>query len=213
MRGSWSSGHDSDVRTHAGAAVIGLVGLAVLLAGCQAAPAEKPELAAETAGLVESLRAGGHVIFLRHAATDSTIPSGGDDHRDDCGGQRNLTRAGRRDAALLGDTLEALGVPVGEVRASPYCRTLDTARLAFGDVRPDDRLLPLEGATERLQPLLDPPADGNRVLVGHSSTVDDLLGIYLEEGEAAVLDRGADGEPRLVGRLSAQMLQPTSGGG
>lgn len=153
--------------------------------------------------VVHALQEGGYVVFLRHAASDVSIPSGGDDPGTDCGQQRNLTARGRADAVALGAVLRALDISMDDVRASPYCRTMDTARGAFGEVVADDRLVPGADASG-LQPLLEaPPAGENRVLVGHASTMAGLLDVHLEEGEAAVLARDVDGGPLLVGRFSA----------
>lgn len=183
-----------------------------LTASCSTpAPPEVPD---GLVGVVDALRDGGHVIFLRHAATDSAIPAGGDDPDADCGSQRNLTDAGREDATALGAALRALEVPIGEVVASPLCRTEETARLAFGTVRTDARLLPTgPRPQEALADLLTVPDRGNRVLVGHASTMADLLDVHLDEGEAAVLAVDSAGRPRLKGRLSADALGATSGGG
>ena len=53
----------------------------------------------------------------------------------DCSRQRNLTAKGRREARSIGSALRRLDIPVGEAPASPYCRTRQTARLAFGRLR------------------------------------------------------------------------------
>ena len=108
--------------------------------GCDALSEPDPVRPLTGAALVEALRDGGHVLYLRHTQTpedavDEADPVG------DCRRQRLLTAAGRADAVALGEAVRYLGVPVGEVLASPYCRTLDTARLAFGAARTDDALL------------------------------------------------------------------------
>jgi phosphohistidine phosphatase SixA len=46
--------------------------------------------------------------------------------------QRNLTDAGRADARAIGAAIRALGIPIGRVLASPFCRTRETAELIFG---------------------------------------------------------------------------------
>ena len=66
-----------------------------------------------------------------------------DETRDlrDCARQRNLNAEGRRQARAIGTALRRLDIPVGEVVTSPYCRTRDTARLAFGRLRSSTALL------------------------------------------------------------------------
>lgn len=144
--------------------------------------------AAEPDPLVAALRDGGHILFIRHAAT-GTEPDRTDDPTD-CKAQRNLTAAGRADAATIGAAFEDLELPVTDVRSSRWCRVLETAEIAFDEVAVDERLLPsAEGADTLLD---DPPSGGNRVLVGHLSTITRLTGTHLEEGETAVF--GPDGE-------------------
>jgi phosphohistidine phosphatase SixA len=46
--------------------------------------------------------------------------------------QRNLTDGGRADARAIGAAIRSLGIPIGEVLASPFCRTRETAELIFG---------------------------------------------------------------------------------
>ena len=50
---------------------------------------------------------------------------------EDCPKQRNLTDAGRSEARAIGAAIKRLGVPVGSVMASPFCRTMETAQLIF----------------------------------------------------------------------------------
>ena len=50
----------------------------------------------------------------------------------DCGGQRNLNDAGRAQARSIGESWRALELPLGDVLSSGYCRTRETAQLAFG---------------------------------------------------------------------------------
>jgi phosphohistidine phosphatase SixA len=144
--------------------------------------------ASEPDPLVVTLRDGGNILFVRHAAS-GTEPDRTDDPAD-CAAQRNLNATGRADAATIGAAFEDLRLPVTEVRASRWCRALETAEIAFDEVAIDERLLPsAEGADTLLD---DPPSDGNLVLVGHLSTITGLTGIHLEEGETAVF--GPDGD-------------------
>jgi virginiamycin B lyase len=150
-----------------------------------------------SASLVVQLRRGGYVLAFRHAATDFSMTDTTRDLRD-CSRQRNLNADGRRQARSIGIAFRRLGIPVGRVFASPYCRTRDTARLAFGHTRPSRALLSaryLENPAARArQPsqlrrlLARRPLSGtNTVLVSHNFAIDDATGVNLAEGEAAVV--------------------------
>ena len=92
-----------------------------------------PEILSSDAykALVADLRRGGYVIYLRHALTVSAPePAVGD--LADCTWQRNLSDDGRRQAASVGSRLSEQGIPVAALEASPFCRTRQTAELAFG---------------------------------------------------------------------------------
>ena len=43
-----------------------------------------------------------------------------------------LADRGRAEARALGEHVQCLRIPIDEVLASPFCRTMETARLAFG---------------------------------------------------------------------------------
>jgi phosphohistidine phosphatase SixA len=156
---------------------------------------EAPDMAA--APPVDRLRGGGYVVALRHAATDPTATDMTGDLRD-CSRQRNLNAAGRRQARAIGRAFRRLGIPVGRVLASPFCRTRDTARLAFGRVRPSRALLSADffggaGAEERqragLRRLLAlPPRRGtNTVLVSHEAAIAAATGVTVAEGESVIV--------------------------
>lgn len=192
------------------------LGLAALLwAGLPArAQDPRPENPVATAADgMEALRGGGHVLFMRHAPTDTSIPDRfqGVDLKD-CSTQRPLSTEGRRQAAQVGKALRKLGVPVGEVRASPYCRTLETAELAFGRAVPDRSLLntayltagekaPTVAAFREALSRPVPPGT-NRVLVSHSSTLADATGTFpKQEGIMMVFHPDGRGGFRQVATL------------
>jgi broad specificity phosphatase PhoE len=146
---------------------------------------------------VERLREGGYVVTFRHAATDSGVDT--TDDLSDCSRQRNLNAEGRRQSREIGRAFERLGIPVGRVLASPFCRTRDTARLAFGRVRPSRALLsveffasPREGRRKGLRRVLraKPRAGTNTVLVTHGSAILEAIGAEPEEGDAVIVEPG-----------------------
>jgi broad specificity phosphatase PhoE len=170
--------------------------------------------------LVARLREGGHVIFIRHAATQATQ----DDPRPDLAGpstQRNLSDDGRDQARQLGRAIRRLRIPVGIVLASPYARTRETAELAFGRERvrvtrdllneafpgTDD-----EELARRLRRLLAtrPPAGQNTVLVSHGFNLQGATGLSVAEGESAVFTPGDAGRSSLVARITVEDWQTLS---
>lgn len=76
------------------------------------------------------LAEGGKVVLIRHAS----VVEGGDSLLRDpsCKGERNLSDKGRQQAKALGERFRTRNIPVETVRHSPYCRTTETAKLAFG---------------------------------------------------------------------------------
>lgn len=167
---------------------------ALLLTACGGLAAPEPEGPLSGERLVEALREGGLVLYLRHTATDDA-PDG--TLSDPCSAQRGLTDAGRAQARAIGAALRALEVPVGQVLASPFCRTVQTAELAFGRAETEQALLPIEagGSTDAAVALLaDEPEDGtNTVLVGHTTNVQPAAGATPEEGGTVVFRPTGEG--------------------
>ena len=78
------------------------------------------------------LKDGGYILYSRHGEANV-----GEDspnlNFDDCNTQRNLSEKGRKEAIKYGERLRSLQVPIKyPVIASPICRTIETASLAFG---------------------------------------------------------------------------------
>jgi phosphohistidine phosphatase SixA len=196
-------------RATLGCAALALVGCAGRAAPTPApAPVVLPPVNANE--LVQALRGGGYVLFVRHAAS---VPGDDGSHVviEDCKTQRNLTAAGQAQAQAIAVAMTRLRIPIGEVHASPYCRTADTARLAFGYMLLDPDLRPLRdgnsaahlAAVRRL--LSTPPVPGtNLVLVGHADTFAKLTGVELEEGDTAIVRPDPSGGSwTVVGRIAA----------
>jgi phosphohistidine phosphatase SixA len=168
-------------------------------------------LVAETreARIERAMAQGGYVIYLRHADRNSgpKEPFGAATPLAafaDCAKQRNLTKAGRGEAARIGHAFRALGVPIGEVYALPLCRTRETAELAFGRVMLDTQFYDA-GAVARL--LAAAPSQGtNTVLVDTEDQVRKLAGVALAPGEAAIFRPDGNGGYRYDGMLDRDDL-------
>ena len=163
-----------------------------------------------TPKLLDEVRRGGFVLYMRHGNTDNSradaVPK---IDLNDCATQRVLSDEGRRVAARVGQYLREARIPVGEVIHSPMCRARDSAQLAFPQA--GDKLRPEPGltyssnlTTEEKQPVLVktrelvsiPVAAGtNRVLVAHAPNLADLMG-YFVKPEATVVVLRPLGEGR-----------------
>jgi phosphohistidine phosphatase SixA len=177
--------------------------LAVVLLGGAAnaqAPAVAPAL--EGKALLTALRGGGYVLYFRHTSTDFSQNDERMTGYEDCATQRNLTDAGRDEARAIGAAIRRLAIPIGDVLASPFCRTRETAMLIFGRATPSTAVRggPADGGSERyaeLRALLAAPvtAGTNLAIASHGNPFHSVTTQpYLAEGEAAVVaPRGRDG--------------------
>lgn len=156
-----------------------------------------PAHALEGAALVKALREGGLTLYFRHTATDFSQSDASMKGYDECALQRNLSEEGRRQAREIGEWVRKLGLPVGEVIASPFCRTMETGRLMFGRAEPSTVVRGYEGTssanadyTALVALLASPPARPGtlRMVTSHGNPFRAIAGPpHLAEGEAAVL--------------------------
>ncbi len=154
--------------------------------------APDPAHALSDRALVDALREGGHTLYFRHTSTDFSKLDGAMKNYSDCANQRMLADKGRDEARLIGKAITALKVPVGEVLASPYCRTMETAKLMFGRATGNNEIREEAGNNyAALKRLLAKPvaaSAGNRMIAGHGTPFRAIAGPpHLSEGEAAVL--------------------------
>jgi phosphohistidine phosphatase SixA len=96
----------------------------------------------------------------------------------------------------LGAEFRRLRIPVGKVLASPFCRTMETARLAFGSAQAMREARGAPASTDdparyaALKSLLSSnvPKGANVIVVSHGNPFYALAGPpYLAEAEMAVL--------------------------
>jgi Histidine phosphatase superfamily (branch 1) len=158
------------------------------------AESSAPTQALPARELVRQLRNGGLVIYFRHTATDFSRRDDAMTGYDDCANQRLLSAKGRDDAAQSGRAIRALKLSASNVLASPMCRTMEHARLAFGHASAAPELREAQaGDYPGLKRLLAQPAapGTNRWIVGHGNPFRHVAGPpHLAEGEAAVIRPG-----------------------
>ena len=146
--------------------------------------------------LVGALRKGGLILYFRHTSTDFSRNDTESRSPTDCDNQRPLLDRGREEARAIGQAIRTLRIPIGEVLASPTCRTMETGTLIFGRAQSTDMVRggPRGGdSRERYAALLQrfatqPPARTNLAIASHGNPFIAVAGPpYLTEGEAAVV--------------------------
>lgn len=156
--------------------------------------------------LVQALQAGGYIIYLRHGITD--LSRDDVDRRDlaSCATQRPLSDEGRQQMREIGRAIEELGIRISTVLSSPFCRTSESAKLAFGrveivdDLRQDvdaneDTAKRRALALQKMLATMPSEPDTNTVLAGHTGNLLEATGIWPKpEGVAIVFKPHADGK-------------------
>jgi phosphohistidine phosphatase SixA len=183
-----------------------LLGAAALLAVARSA-------AADDAALLRELRAGA-VVLMRHTQTTPGVGDPPGWRMEQCASQRNLDASGIAHAKRIGQWFATHKLQVNRVRNSPWCRTRDTATLAFGrhdDWKAlsnlfEDRSNADAQASDVKRYVESVPGAELVVLVSHGSTISHFVSGQggLAPGESLVVRRGATaGAPLVVlGRLA-----------
>lgn len=200
--------------------------LALVLFPLPAAAAEPPALIENprafvekpvTPELIEQLRAGGYVLYLRHGNTDTSRPDRVPSvDLNDCTTQRPLTEEGARIVTEVGKAIRKARIPVGDIFSSPLCRAKESAFAAFGaNFVIDNSLMYTANMTseekkpviEQTRALISAPVSGpvNRVLVAHAPNLMDLMGYFPKpEGTLVVFKPLGDGGFEYLGNIAPQ---------
>jgi len=153
----------------------------------------------------------GAIVLFRHA----TAPGVGDPpglRLDDCATQRNLDDRGRAEARRIGQLFRDRRVPVAAVLTSQWCRTRETARLAFGEQLARDEpafnsffgqsAAQRDAQTARAREVLGRwQGPGTLVVVTHQVNITALTGAGAASAEGVVVRPQADGSFRVVATL------------
>jgi phosphohistidine phosphatase SixA len=165
--------------------------------------------------LVQSLRAGGYNIVVRHGATFSNQADTDPFNFDDVEKQRNLNDKGKELAKAFGDAIRRASLPVGEVYTSKFNRAYETAVLAGLEdiertvdltegglvVTPDENSRRAEAFRKMLAQI--PEKGKNNFLITHKPNIIDALGkdwFDVKEGEASIF-APKGGKYELVARI------------
>lgn len=166
---------------------------------------------------LNAVRAGGHVIIIRHGATHSDQADTDPLNLANVDKQRQLNDAGRAKAKEIGEAFKKLKIPVGQVTTSMFYRAVETGKLAFGSATPSadvseggQVVSPNENnrRTAAMRKLAGtvPLAGTNLVVVSHKPNILDAFGkdwYDIREGETSVFKPDGSGGYKFVVRVQA----------
>lgn len=157
-----------------------------------------------TRALVDQIRAGGFVLYMRHGNTDTSRPDRAPQvDLNDCTTQRPLTAEGLALAKRVGENLREAKIPVSDIYSSPLCRAKESADAAFGRFEIEKNLMYSGNMTDaekapvnkKTRELLSRPVaeKTNRVIVAHAPNLMDVMG-YFPKPEGTVVVFKPNGE-------------------
>jgi len=151
----------------------------------------------------------GAVLLVRHANAPG-VGDPADFKLGDCRTQRNLDSLGRGQARQLGDQFVNRRIAVGAVLVSQWCRTRETADIAFPNLAREDASFNSFFGDSTSQPAQTAAAlnilkrwkgPGALVVVTHQVNITALTGVVPASGEGVVVRSKADGI-EVVGRVA-----------
>ena len=161
--------------------------------------------------LWDVLKEGGKVVLMRHAPVEKGTESGNPLLRDpSCRNERNLSKQGRRNAEVVGRKFREKNIPVSKVMHSPFCRTTDTAHIAFGKASPAEYLSlieilgpdEVEQQTEALNQVIGSFAGkGNLILVTHAPNINAVSFELMKHLDFLVIEPKGEGEYEELGTV------------
>ena len=148
--------------------------------------------------LINSLKEGSKLIFIRHAYA----PGNGDPKNfslKDCSSQRNLNQEGIDQSKKIGLFFTQNKIQIDKVLSSEWCRCKDTAKYAFDSYKTFDALNSFYDArfaknkTKQIKDLKKYisrwNSKKNLVLVTHFVVISEILGVGSTSGEIIVSDK------------------------
>jgi len=148
--------------------------------------------------VLENLKKGGYLIFIRHAYA----PGGGDPNDfdiNDCLTQRNLSDTGREQSKKIGNFFIKNKIQIDQVISSEWCRCKETAKIAFEKFETKRFLNSFfsekfaKNRTSQIRDLKEYVnnwnSNKNLVLVTHYVVISEALNYASDSGEIVISDR------------------------
>ena len=157
--------------------------------------------------IINQLKEGGKLIFIRHAYA----PGSGDPinfNLNDCSSQRNLDKNGKEQAKKIGDFFNEKKIPIQKVISSQWCRCKETALIAFSNYQIKSFLNSFyskkysknrEPQIEELKLFIKKwDRKKNLILITHYVVISEILNYSPSSGEIVVSDTNFE----LIGSIS-----------
>ena len=148
--------------------------------------------------IIENLKEGGKLIFIRHAYA----PGGGDPENFDiydCSTQRNLSESGRNQSRKIGNFFTENKIKIENVYSSEWCRCKETAFLAFKNFKTKSFLNSFfsskfaQNKKTQIRDfqkfLLDWDEKTNLIFVTHYVVISEILDYPSSSGEIVISDK------------------------
>ena len=148
--------------------------------------------------ILESLKEGKKIIFLRHALA----PGNGDPENfniNDCTTQRNLSESGIIQSKNIGLFFEKNKIKIDKILSSEWCRCKDTAKIAFKNFETFDALNSFydekfasnkDIQIKKLKKYIKSwESNKNLILVTHFVVISSILNIGTSSGEMIIVDK------------------------
>ena len=148
--------------------------------------------------LIQDLKEGGRLIFIRHAYA----PGGGDPDNfsiNDCSTQRNLSKSGKIQSEKIGNFFIQNEIKITKIYSSLWCRCKETASIAFKNYETKSFLnsffSPKFKNNKKTQIvnfkkfLLEWDEKTNLIFVTHYVVISEILGYPSSSGEIVISDK------------------------
>ena len=160
--------------------------------------------------LIENLKKGGKLIFIRHAYA----PGGGDPENfniNDCATQRNLNESGRIQSKKIGIFFTENQIKIKKIYSSEWCRCKETALIAFNKFENKNFLNSFfsskfaknkDPQIKNLRKFIkDFDGDENLIFITHYVVISELLNYSSSSGEIVVSDKNYN----IIGSLAISL--------
>ena len=160
--------------------------------------------------LINELKQGGKLIFIRHAYA----PGGGDPDNfniNHCNTQRNLSDSGREQAFKIGSFFKVNNIFIDRIYSSEWCRCKETALIAFDKFTTKDFLNSFfsskfaknkDSQVKRLKQFIKNSDDSkNLIFISHYVVIKEVLNISPNSGEMIITNNKYE----LIGRIQIKI--------